>query len=119
VEERGAHMTQGQIDSITAQLRQMNTLLTELAAGQRAQAQELADIKTQVNQTNGRVTQLEAQEIREQAVADERAKHVTDMERREEQGTAARWRIQDRLIGATVTLGAVVIGAVLADLRFF
>lgn len=112
-------MTQPQIDSITAQLREMNLLLSQLAAGQKAQGRELADIKTQVKATNGRVTSLEAQEIREKAVADERAKHLAALERREDKSENVRSRLQDRLIGAAVAVAAVIIGAILADIKFF
>lgn len=119
MEERGHLVTQPQIDSITAQLREINLLLSQVTASQRAAGRELAEIKERVKETNGRVTALEAQEIRDQAVADERARALDAAVEEQDRGAAQRWRLHDRMIGAGVTLAAVVIGAVLADLRFF
>jgi hypothetical protein len=112
-------MTQGQIDSISSQLREMNLLLSQLHASQRAAGRELADIKNRVKETNGRVTALEAQEIRDRAVAEERSRMLAESAEQQQTGQEHRWRLHDRLIGAGVTIACVVLGAVLADLRFF
>jgi hypothetical protein len=112
-------VTQPQIDSITTQLREMNLLLSQLTASQQAIGRELGEIKTRVKETNGRVTALEAEEIKAHAAAAERERLRAKHRELEERGTASRWRVQDRVVGAVVTLTAVILGAVLADLRFF
>lgn len=112
-------MTSSQADKIAGELSRMNQSLGDLIASQRAHGRELAEIKARVKETNGRVTALEKREIAERAVAEEREKTLEDLSVGQKEARDHRARLQDRGIGAIVTLIAVVLGAVLADLNFF
>lgn len=104
---------------IAEELRKISTQLGALAKGQEQQGRELAEIKIQVRATNGRVTALEAAEIAYNAVEAERAKFAERIEEDIDKAQGLKLKTRDLTIGALVTLTAVVIGAILADIQFF
>lgn len=104
---------------ITTALGKISNQLGQLQESQERQQTELAEIKFQVKSTNGRVTALEAAQIAQKAVEEERNKFSRFLENEIDDETEQRNKLFDRSIGAGVTLVAVIIGAVLADLKFF
>lgn len=106
-------------NEITTALGKISNQLGQLQESQERQQSELAEIKFQVKATNGRVTALEATQIAAKAVEEERKRFNEFLEKEVTEEETSRSRLLDRSIGATVTLVAVLIGAVLADLRFF
>lgn len=104
---------------ITTALGKISNQLGQLQESQERQQTELAEIKFQVKSTNGRVTALEAAQIAQKAVEEERNRFNKFLEHEIDDQEQSRSRLLDRGIGATVTLVAVIIGAVLADLKFF
>lgn len=104
---------------ITTALGKISNQLGQLQESQERQQKELAEIKFQVKATNGRVTALEAAQIAQKAVEEERSRFNKFLENEIDDQEQSRSRLLDRGIGATVTLAAVIIGAVLADLKFF
>jgi len=93
---------------IAAELRKISERLGGIVVSQAALALEIAEIKEGVKETNGRVTALEADKIARVAVVGERRRTASSDS-----------RVKERFIGATVTLAAVIAGAVLTDVRFF
>lgn len=106
-------------NSITTALGKISNQLGQLQESQERQQAELAEIKFQVKATNGRVTALEATQIAQKAVEEERSKFNQFLEHEIDEESQHRSRLMDRGIGAMVTLAAVIVGAVLADLKFF
>ena len=106
-------------DDVAGELRKINSALGGLMASQRAHGRELAEIKARVKETNGRVTRLEADQIAEQAVADERRRSAVFSGRREAAQRSRIDKTRERLIGGFLTIAAVILGAILADVRFF
>ena len=104
---------------ITEELRKISVQLGALAKGQEQQGRELAEIKIQVRATNGRVTALEAAEIAYKAVEVERAKFAERIEDDIDKAHSTRLKTRDLTLGAFVTLTAVIVGAILADVQFF
>ena len=112
-------MTDKERDNVAAELRKINTALGGLMASQTAHGRELAEIKQRVKETNGRVTALEATKIADRAVKAEREQRAALANQRVTDKNTSRWRTRDRLIGSGVTIAAVIIGAILADVRWF
>jgi hypothetical protein len=104
---------------IADELRKISKQLGALAEGQEYQQRELAEIKVQVRATNGRVTALEAAQIAQKAVEEERSKFTLQLENDLDAALERKDRVRERALGAVVTLSAVFIGAILADIQFF
>ena len=105
--------------NITTALGKISNQLGQLQESQERQQAELAEIKFQVKATNGRVTALEAAQIAQKAVEEERSKFNQFLEHEIDEDSKHRSKLTDRAIGSGVTLVAVLLGAVLADLKFF
>ena len=112
-------MTPSERDHVAVELRKINERLGGLVASQSAHGLELAEIKARVKETNGRVTKLEAQQIANDAVAAERRRSAAVTGRRDTDLSTRRDRLRERTVGAAVTISAVILGALLADVRFF
>lgn len=112
-------MSPGEREDVASELRKINAALGGLVASQTAHGRELAEIKARVKETNGRVTRLEADRIADEATAEERRRNDKIAGRRESDQRNRFDRVKERSIGAMVTIAAVIVGAVLADVRFF
>lgn len=106
-------------NTITTALGKISNQLGQLQESQERQQSELAEIKFQVKATNGRVTALEATQIAQKAVEEERNKFNQFLEHEIDDQEQHKSKLVDRGIGSVVTLLAVIVGAVLADLKFF
>lgn len=112
-------MTDNEQNDVAVELRKINTALGGLIASQAAHGRELAEIKQRVKETNGRVTALEAVKIADDAITEDRQRRNELIGRRATDLNTHKFRLQDRAIGSGVTIVAVIVGAILADVRWF